>query len=132
MILKKLKEKLRTVRNLTPMNQTETPTESERLAQNLTRCPYTIVKGVEVPITSQNMIPILVATTPASSTTRQRIEATLLASTDQAQADLRFLDFFPPPVPFPQFLQPGFIKYKQTYEPVARARPCVGFRVIEP
>jgi len=144
--LKKLKQKLSYSPNLLISQQTvvpacqspsfsankQTPKESSRMTSESVACGFTIVNGVQVPITSTTLIPIIVQTVPASTTTAQRIEATLLAETDPTKTDLRFLEYFPPPVPPPQFLQPGFVKYKYSYEPVTPQRPCIGYRSIEP
>ena len=145
MTLKKIKYKLRPNNNFnvvpqmcqniniqnTTSSNVQTQKESERLAGEIIACGFTIVNGIQVPITATSLIPIVVQTTPASNTTMQLIDATLLAETDSSKADLRFLDFFPPPVPPPQFLQPGFVKYNYTYEPVTRQRPCIPYRNID-
>jgi hypothetical protein len=73
-----------------------------------------------------------VETTPASATTMKLINDTLILANDSFIVDTRFIDFFPPPIPPPQFLQPDFVKYKINYEPIPPSRPCVGYRTIEP
>lgn len=72
--------------------------------------------------------PVLVETIRASLTTSKLIETTLRASNDPTNPNTRFLNYFPPPIPPPQYLQPGFRKYKINYEPPARQRPCIGWR----
>lgn len=104
-------------------------TESVRLARELAECDFTYINGKKVPFTNT---PILVQTTPASATTMKLINDTLLLANDIFITDTRFIDFFPPPIPPPQFLQPDFVKYKINYEPIPQSRPCVGYRTIEP
>lgn len=104
-----------------------TPTESSHLNAVLTRCPYHYVNGLQQPL-SPGSAPVPVITIPASQTTAQLINATLVAATAVAQTG-RFIEYFPPPVPPPQQLQPGFIKYNINYGPRYIVPPCVGPRL---
>jgi hypothetical protein len=102
-----------------------TSTESMRLFEKLEACDNNNNINDS---TSKFSAPVLVETVPASLTTSQLIEATLRTSMNSTDPNTRFIEFFPPPIPPPQFLQPDFRKYNINYEPPARQRPCVGWR----
>lgn len=107
--------------------------ESTHLFAVMNQCGFTIVKGKTVPASKSKMpAPISPEIAPASSTTRQLISATILAAASPTDPTTRFLDFFPPPIPPPQFLQPDFVKYNISYGPKYSAKPCIGFREILP
>lgn len=107
--------------------------ESTRLFTAINQCGFTIVKGKTVPSNRSKMpSPVSPENAPASSTTRLLISATILASVSPTDPTTRFSDFFPPPIPPPQFLQPEFVKYNINYGPKYSAKPCVGFREILP
>ena len=115
-------------KQLKQMPQSITPTESARLKAVLTRCPYHYVNGLEQPMTPDSA-PVPVITVPASQTTAQLISATIAAATTQTAVTGRFIEYFPPPVPPPQQLQPGFVKYNINYGPKYVVPPCVGPRL---
>lgn len=102
--------------------------ESTRLLAEMNQCGFNIIKGVKVPLSSNKPPPISPKITPASIRTAQIIEATLIASVSPTDPTTRFSNFFPAPIPPPQFLQPEFVKYKINYEPVTRQIPCIGSR----
>jgi hypothetical protein len=107
--------------------------ESARLITEINKCGFYYVNGIATPYpigSSTLPTPVLVATVPASKTTELLIEATLIAANSYTNPETRFLEFFPPPVPPPQFLQRDFVKYKINYEPVYIVPPCVGSRRI--
>ena len=111
--------------------QSITPTESAHLRAVLTKCPYQYVNGVQQPM-SPGSAPVPVITVPASQTTAQIINATVAAAGAAAGAVAavgRFSEYFPPPVPPPQQLQPGFVKYNINYGPKYVVPPCVGPRL---
>jgi len=108
--------------------------ESLRLIAEINQCGYYYVRGVAVPYpagASTVPAPILSKTVPASNTTALLVEASLIAANAPNNPDTRFIEFFPPPVPPPQQLQPDFVKYKINYEPVYVVPPCVGPRRFE-
>jgi len=102
--------------------------ESTRLLTEMNQCGFNIINGVKVPLSSNMPPPVSPQITPASITTARLVEATLIASVSPTDPTTRFSMFFPPPIPPPQYLQPGFVKYKITYEPVTRQIPCIGSR----
>jgi hypothetical protein len=107
--------------------------ESNHLLYEINKCGYTIIKGVSVPITTSNIPPpISPEIKPASVATSQLIAATILASVNPADPSTRFSQFFPAPIPPPQYLQPGFVKYKINNEPRTRQIPCIGYRRYDP
>lgn len=110
-------------------NQTITPTESAHLLTVLTSAPYYYVNGVPQPMTPGVLpAPVPAITVPASQTTAQVINATLVAANSQVDPAARFIEYFPPPVPPPQELQPGFVRYNINYGPTYVVPPCVGPR----
>jgi hypothetical protein len=108
--------------------QTITPTESSHLRAVITACPYYYVNGIQTPMPPE-ITPVQVITVPASQTTRQVINATVAAANLQTTVTGRFIEYFPPPVPPPQQLQPGFVKYNINYGPKYVVPPCVGPRL---
>ena len=102
--------------------------ESTRLLAEMNQCGFNIIKGVQVPLSSNKPPPVSPQITPSSTRTAQIIEATLAASVSPTDPNTRFSMFFPPPIPPPQYLQPEFVKYKIRYEPVTRQIPCIGSR----
>jgi len=104
-----------------PSPNTLTQTESSRISAKLDRCPVYYVDGVAI-VSGKSTAPVLIETTPASSTTAQLIEATLIQSTT------RFSKFFPRQPPLPQFLQPEFRKYKINSEPIGPQSSCHSFK----
>ena len=108
--------------------QTITPTESAHLRATITKCPYYYVNGIEQPMPPE-LAPVAVITVPASQTTSQLIVSTIAAANTQTTVTGRFIEYFPPPVPPPQQLQPGFVKYNINYGPKYVVPPCVGPRL---
>ena len=93
--------------------------ESARVAKK--RCPTIVVNSVIVPRPPM-LIPVDIVPTASSTTEQTARDATLYASNDPMNPATRFKDFFPPPVPPPQFLQKPPTRVGG--EPKARIFPC--------
>ena len=98
-------------------------TESARMSA--VGCQTTFIHRDPVP-RPPVLIPVDVVPTPASTTTARLRDATLACVTSPNNPDTRFAEFFPAPVPPPQFLQcpPS----RNNYEPVARLSGCFNRR----
>jgi hypothetical protein len=103
--------------------------ESSRIAA--IGCPTIFINHVPVPrppptVGTDIAFGVDVSTpVPDSVTTairRERIVNTVRIGTGDAATDTRFMEFFPPPVPPPQFLQRP--PTQVNYEPIARTSGC--------
>ena len=93
--------------------------ESSRIAE--TGCPTIFVYRFPQP-RPPVIVPVDVVPTPDSITTARLREATLAAANSPTNPDTRFIAFFPPPIPPPQFLQVNLPRVN--YEPKARTTGC--------
>ena len=93
--------------------------ESARIATQ--KCTTIFVDRHPVP-RPPIVYPFDVVPVPASVTTANRRETTLQLANDPTNPDTRFLAFFPPQPPPPQFLQVP--PTRVNYEPIARTSGC--------
>jgi hypothetical protein len=108
---------------ITITNNSSASTESAHLIAEINSCPYYYVNRIAVPNTFSTSLPppVVVQTVPASLTTTQLINSTVLSSVTN-----RFQEFFPKQILPPQFLQINY--YRINYEPLPPQSPCNGFR----
>jgi len=101
--------------------------ESDRVTAEKTQCETTTVNGIQIPM-PPIISPVDVSyPAPASLTTSQRNDL-ILINTVLANPDLRFSEYFPPPIPPPFNLVVH--PYRFSNEPRARSRGCVGIKTV--
>lgn len=108
------------------VNQITTPNESDRILKEINQC---LLLPINPGAPSQLAGSVVKkANVAASTTTLQFIDAIILASVSTTDPTTRFSGFFPAPIPPPQYLQPGYVKYDvNSNRPKYVVPPCVGF-----